>query len=191
MLSGWQLPQSGVIGGEEYAIHTDFRDILEIFSYLDDPQLPEFIRWQVALALFYEQEIPPEHRQEAMEYLAVFLGGGAQEKSRPGPKLLDWQQDCDLIVADINRVAAREIRAEPYIHWWTFLSWFHAIGEGQLSTVVSIRDKVRRGKKLENWERDFYREHKDRVDMKKRYTAEELEEKRRLNALLDGKPQKS
>lgn len=187
MLNLWQLPQSAMLGGVEYEIHTDFRDILEIFSYLNDPQLPEFIRWQVAMALFYEQQIPAEHQQQAMEYLAVFLGGGRQDENKPGPRLLDWQQDCDLIVADVNRVAAREIRAEPFIHWWTFLSWFHAIGEGQLSTVVSIRDKIRRGKKLEDWERDFYRENKSRVDLKKRYTAEELAQQEQLKAMLDGK----
>jgi len=185
-MNGWCLPKRAVIGGTEYPINTDFRDVLEIFSYLDDPQLPEFIRWQVALALFYEGEIPPEHRLEAMEYLAVFLNGGREDSPRPAPRLLDWQQDSDLIISDINRVAAREVRQEKYIHWWTFLSWFHAIGEGQLSTVVSIRDKLRRGKRLEGWEKDFYRENKDRIDLKRRCSPEEMEEKRRLIEMLDG-----
>ena len=40
---------------------------------------------------------------------------------------------------------------------------------------------------LEGWERDFYRENKSRVELKKRYTAQELEQQQRLNALLDGK----
>ena len=185
-MNSWYLPREAVIGGEEYPIHTDFRDILEIFSYLDDPQLPEFIRWKVALALFFEGQIPREQEGEAMEFLADFLRCGQQE-SAPGPKLLDWQQDGNLIIADVNKAAGQEIRALPYVHWWTFMSWFHAIGEGQLSAVVSIRDKLRRGKKLEDWEREFYREHKDRVELKKRYSLREKKEQQRLNALLDGK----
>ena len=55
---------------------------------------------------------------------------------------------------------------------------------GQLSTVVSIRDKLRRGKQLEAWEKDFYRENKQAVDMKPPETAADLAEKERLNKIL-------
>lgn len=185
MISGWGLPTKAVIGGKQYTLHADFRDILEIFSYLDDPDLPEYLRWQIALALFYEGEIPGEDQQEAIEYLLSFLNCGKEDRSKPGPKLLDWEQDAPMIVADVNKVAGQEIRALPFVHWWTFLSWFHAVGEGQLSTVVSIRDKLRRGKKLEKWEKDFYRDNKDAVDIRKRYSKEELEEQEKLKKLLD------
>ena len=184
MTGVWTLPTEAVIGGKTYPIHADYRDILEIFSYLEDPDLPEYLRWQIALALFYEGDIPAGHQQEAMEYLSTFINCGRQEEAKPGPKLLDWEQDGLTIVADVNRVAGQEIRALPFVHWWTFMAWFHAIGEGQLSTIVSIRDKLRRGKKLEQWEKDFYRENKARVDLKKRYSAEELAEQERLRQLL-------
>lgn len=65
------------------------------------------------------------------------------------------------------------------------MAWFHAIGEGQLSTIVSIRDKLRHGKKLEKWEQELYRENKASVDIQKRYSAEEMEEQERLKKLLD------
>lgn len=187
MLTPWALPTKAVIGGVSYPIHADYRDILEIFSYFDDPELPEYLRWQIALALFFEGKIPQEDTQAAMEYLLCFLNCGKQEQGRPGPKLLDWQQDADLIVADVNRVSGQEVRAQPFVHWWTFMAWFHAIGEGQLSNIVAIRDKLRRGKKLEKWEKEFYRENKSRVDMKKKYSEAELQEQERLKALLDGK----
>ncbi len=185
MLTGWELPTGATIGGRYYPIYADFRDILEIFSYLDDPQLPEYLRWEIALALFYEGDIPPQYRQEAISYLVTFLNCGRKENSRPGPKLLDWQQDAPMIVADINKTAGREIRALPFVHWWTFLSWFHAIGEGQLATVVSIRDKLCRGKQLEKWEKDFYRENKEQVDIQKRYSPEELARQEELKKKLD------
>ena len=184
MLGSWDLPTEAVIGGKRLSLHADYRDILEIFSYLDDPDLPEYLRWKIALALFYEGEIPPEDQQEAVTYLLTFLSCGKQENSKPGPKLMDWEQDAQMIVADVNKVAGQEIRALPFVHWWTFMAWFHAIGEGQLSTVVSIRDKLRRGKKLESWEKDFYRENKENVDLKKRYSSEELQEQARLEQIL-------
>lgn len=184
MNSLWQLPVKTVIGGKTYDLRADFRNILEIFGVLEDPALPEVLRWRIAVGLFYEQKIPREELQKAMEYLALFLRGGGDE-GKPGPKLLDWQQDADAIIAGVNQAAGQEVRALEFVHWWTFLSWFHAIGQGQLSTIVSIRDKLRRGKKLDNWEKEFYRENRQRIDLKPRLTPQELEEKERLKAMLD------
>ncbi len=182
-MTSWVLPKTATIGGAEYELHTDYRDILEIMGYLDDPNTPEYLRWQIAVALFFEGEMPTKDMQAAMEYLASFISCGEKD-SKTGPKLLDWEQDARAIIADVNKVAGREIRSLPYLHWWTFLAYFQAIGEGQLSAIVSIRDKLRRGKKLEKWEQDFYRENKSRVDFKKKYSAEDLAEQERLKKLL-------
>ena len=54
-MSLWELPEQAQIGGKTYRIHGDFRDILEIFGYLNDPDLPEMFRWRVALALIYRE----------------------------------------------------------------------------------------------------------------------------------------
>lgn len=180
----WQLPVQKTIGAQVYDLRADYRDILKIMDCLEDPDLPESVRWLVALELFYTQPIPPEQRQAAMEYLAWFLRGG-NDPAQPGPKLLDWQQDADAIIAGVNKAAGQEVRSLPFVHWWTFLSWFHAIGEGQLSTLVSIRDKLSRGRKLEGWEKDFYRENKARVDLKPRYSQAEIQEQERLKELLN------
>ncbi len=189
-MTPWVLPETAEIGGTVYKLNTDFRDVLEIIGYLNDPDTPEHLRWRIAIALFFdtedpEAEIPAEHQQEAAEYLASFLTAGEVEE-KPGPQLLDWEQDATEIIADINKVAGYEVRAASHLHWWTFLAWFHGIGEGHLSMIVSIRDKLRRGKKLEKWEQEYYREHKSKVDIKKRYSAEELAEQERLKKLLGG-----
>ena len=110
-MNGWELPRKAVIGGVEYSINTDFRDVLEIISYLEDPDTPEFIRWQVALALFYEGKIPVDHRLEAMEYLALFINGGRADDRKSAPKLLDWEKDCDLIISDIQMPLMDRIKA--------------------------------------------------------------------------------
>ena len=184
MLSIWQLPQKASIGGREYDLHTDYRDILEIFAYLNDDSLPDFLKWQIALGLFYRQSVQREHLAEAVEYMRYFISGGDPQE-QAGPKLLDWQLDAACIVSDINRAAGQDVRQLQYVHWWTFLSWFHAIGPGQLSMLVSVRDKLRTGKKLEDWEKDFYRKNKDRVDMKKPLSLQEQQQKLALERLLE------
>lgn len=186
-MSGWTLPESAWIGGRRYPIHADYRDILDIMERLNDRELDEQTRAYVALALFYEEfeTMPREDYREAVRWLFRFINGGEEEpEAGPRPKTIDWEQDRNMIVSDINRVAGCEVRSLPFCHWWTFLSWFNAIGEGQLSTVVSIREKRRRGKKLSEWEKEFYQEHRDRVDFRKKYSKEELEEQERLKKLL-------
>ena len=183
-MSIWGLPQTAVIGGVEYHLNTAFRDVLEIFSYLNDPDQPEWVRWQIAVGLFYEEELPEEYQSAAMEYLASFIACG-EEDSKPGHRLLDWEQDAQIIAADINKVAGTEVRALPHLHWWTFLSYFRGIGEGQLSTIVSIREKLRTGKKLEKWEKEFEKENREliRLTKKSQRSKEELNEIRELLGL--------
>lgn len=178
----YSLPETAVFGGREYAMATDFRRVIPILGVLEDPARPEALRWYLALELFYKPRIPTEYAREAMEYMARFLSWG--EEGRPGPKLFDWQQDARAILADVNRVAGREIRLEEKVHWWTFLSWFYAIGEGQLSNLVSIRQKLARGQKLEGWEQEFYRGHKAQIQLRPPQTPEQLAQKQALEQLL-------
>lgn len=168
----WGLPRTAGIGTMEYPINADFRDVLEIIKYLNDDSRPEYLRWQIALGLFYDGDIPEEHQREAMEYLAEFISYGETE-ARPGPKLMDWDQDAQIILGDVNKVAGKEVRAESFLHWWTFLSYFYGIGEGQLSTITSIRNKKQRGKKLEKWEDEFYKSHKSKIEFRKVKTEED------------------
>ena len=181
-MNRWELPVRTELGGRSYGHKSDFRDMLKLIALLNDERRPAMLRWYTAVAYFYEAEIPDSLLGQAMDYLSDFLSCG--QRGRPGPKLFDWEQDAQVIVADINKAAGLEIRALPFLHWWTFLAYFHAIGEGQLSTVVAIREKLRRGKKLEAWEQEYYRKNRERIDMKKRYSPEELAEQERLKQLL-------
>lgn len=178
----WTLPRSVRLQGRHYDLNTDYRDILEIFTYLENPDLPEAVRWRIALRLFYEQPVPQEAWQAAMDYFCTFVTCGRNDP--PGPRLFCWQRDAQAIISGVNRVAGQELRALPYVHWWTFLSWFHAIGEGAFSTLVSIRDKLYKGKPLAQWEQDFYRENRHRVDLPQPYSRRELARRQALQQLL-------
>lgn len=173
-MTGWGLPTALAVGGREYRINADYRDILEVIAYLQDEAT--LTGRYVALSLFYEgfETMPRADYPQAMEELARFIGLGEDPDERmPQPKTIDWEQDRVIIISEINRVAGMEVRALPFLHWWTFMGWFGAIGEGQLSTLVAIREKLRKGKKLESWEREYYQQNHSRVDFKRRYTADE------------------
>lgn len=167
----WTLPQTAVIGGTEYHINADFRDILEIIGYMTDCTKSQYSRWKIALGLFYDEEIPTEYEEEAAQFLSDFIDYGVKD-DKPSPKLIDWEQDAQMIIADVNKVAGKEIRADKFLHWWTFLSYFSGIGEGQLSSVVNIRSKKAKGKKLDKSEQQYYRENRKKVDFQQPETPE-------------------
>ena len=165
--------------------------VLELLRWLNgqaDPALDQSERWYVAMRLFYPEfaALPQPLWPDATQFLTEFLAAGRREQPRPGPALMDWQQDAPLIAAGISKAAGQDVRTLPYLHWWSFLAWFDAIGEGSFATVVAIRDKLRRGKRLENWELDYYRTHRAVVELRGVESAEEQAEKRRLLELLGG-----
>ena len=191
MTGAWGLPMQAELGGVRYAIRSDYRDVLELLRWLNgqaDPALDQSERWYVAMRLFYPEfaALPQPLWPDATQFLTEFLAAGRREQPRPGPALMDWQQDAPLIAAGISKAAGRDVRTLPYLHWWSFLAWFDAIGEGSFATVVAIRDKLRRGKRLENWELDYYRTHRAVVELRGVESAEEQAEKKRLLALLGG-----
>ena len=173
----WGLPKSVTFSGKEYTHRSDFREILKLLSLLGDENKPETLRWYAACFYFYQGQLPPA--EEAVSYLERFLTAG--QKAAPGPRLFDWNHDAQLIAGAVNAVAGREVREMEYLHWWTFLGYFRAIGEGPFATVVSIRDKRRRGAKLTPQEQEFARTHAAMLKL----PTPDTEEKRKLEALLN------
>ena len=181
-----RLPTTLVIDNMEYKIRTDYRIVLTIFEAFNDVELTDKDKMYVMLELLYEEI--PTNLEEALKQATWFLDGGKQyEEFNKTKKVMDWEQDESIIFSAINKVAGCETREKEYIHWWTFLGYFSEIGEGLFSTVVNIRQKKNKGKKLEKYEQEFYRNNKQLIDLKEKYTAEEKAEIDRLNELLNGR----
>lgn len=186
-MSAWELPTSLNISGVEYDIRSDFRAILDILTYFSDPTYETDEQWEICLDILYVdyEHMPYEHKQEAAQKASEFISCGMKESKRPQPRLMDWEQDAPIIIPAVNRVLGYECRAVEYMHWWTFIGAYMEIGESLFSNVVGIRSKKKKGKKLEKYEKDFYNENKEIIDLKIKHTAEEEATINRLNALLD------
>lgn len=185
MMNGWELPEQLVVGGRTYPINTDYRDVLDVIEHLQNPDDSEWERWYIAMALFYDgfKAMPQSDYQEAAQAMAEFIAAGTNG-SGPGKPLLDWQQDAQLIAAGVSEVAGQDVRRLPYLHWWSFIGYFSSVGEGALQTVVGIRAKLQNHKPLEKWEREYYRDHRAQVDMRRKLSAEEQKAKDELEKLL-------
>ncbi len=173
----YDLPKSVEVGGCVYEIRSDYRAVLDICAALSDPELSDDERGLVTLTIFYPgfPNMPPEQYQEAIRACFWFINCGTEENSRQkSPRLVDWAQDFPYIVAPVNRVCGQEIRAAPYMHWWTFLSYYYEIGgDCTFAQIVHIRDKLARGKPLDKSERAWYRQNRNLVDFQRKYTQAE------------------
>ena len=162
----YSIPTSVDIDGKEYKIRNngDYRMVLDCFSALNDAELNTEERLFASLIIFYEDM--DEYSMESLNLeVAVnkmfdfFNCGSTDQNAKKVPyKLLDWDKDSQLICSAVNKVANTEIRLVPYMHWWTFMGYYSAVGECLLSTILTIRDKIMKSKKLEKYEREFRRD---------------------------------
>ncbi len=188
MGSAWEFPTSLSVGGVDYEIRTDYRVVLDLFAALADPdlmdddeQMTAYMQSRVIMEIMFPDcdNIPYEYWQEALHKVSAFIDMGISDE-RKKPKTMDWEQDAPILIPAINKVLNCEIRAQEYMHWWTFLGAYMEIGESLFSNVIHIRQKRAKGKKLEKWEQDFYNENQSLIDFKQKNqrSDEEKEELR-------------
>lgn len=185
-LSLFSLPTSLDVNGATYPIDSDYRAVLTALVAYDDPDLTESEKMELLLDNIYLdfRQIPPQDIAEAYKAAVAFIDHG-QEPDGKSARSMDWEQDAPLLFPAVNRVAGFEVRSADYIHWWTFIGFFMEIRDSVFSSVLSLRQKRNRGKKLEKHEQEFWRENRKICELRKRKTREQIEEEARLNAVVD------
>jgi hypothetical protein len=191
-MADWDFPTSLEVCGETLQIRTDFRVILDVMEVLGDETITDAERAFVALSVFYYADVDwlsqsREFNDDAVRQMMWFIRGGRESDKASGPRVMDWDQDFHIIAPPVNRVLGYECRAVPYdletnaggLHWWTFLGAYMEIGECYFQQVVGIRSKKARGKKLDKSDQEFYRKHREDIDLKREMSAEEEELVRR------------
>lgn len=165
-----QLPTSLKVNGKDYAIRSDYKNILRIIAAYNSPKLRDREKVLVCLKRLYLDfaSIPLADYEAAYTAAANFIE--CQVKSdKPGPQMVDWEKDEQMIFASINKVAGREVRDGQYMHWWTFLGYFQSIDRDDLyGFVLAIRQKRSKHRKLEKHEQEFYNANRSMCDIGKR-----------------------
>jgi hypothetical protein len=165
----YELPTTVLLNDTVYTIRNrgDYRMVLDCFQVLNDIELSDSERTLACLIIFYEDfndiesvlSLDGETIKSLIDSAFLFFNCGQEHsQGEMNYKTIDWETDSQLISSAVNKVAGKEIRAEVYLHWWTFMGYFNAVGESALSTVVGIRSKIAKGKKLEKYETEFRRD---------------------------------
>ena len=182
----YDLPTTINVGGKDYPIRYGWRSVVDVLAALNDSALDDQGKFAAMLQIIYPgwKTIPGDFLQEAIEKACEFIDCGEKQTKTNKRKTMDWEQDAPLIIAAVNNVAKTEVRANPNIHWWTFYGWYMSIGESLFSSVIHIRAKQAKGKKLEKHEEEFYRENKALIDFRKPENEEAKAEKENILRFL-------
>lgn len=176
----WDLPTTVKIGNKTLKIRNncDYRVVLDVIEALNDIELDIENRIKCALLIFYENLEDCDDLESAIKEMMKIINNGEEQtaKQEYKPQLMDWKHDFYLIAPPVSRVLGYEIRdPNRYVHYYTFLGGYMEIGECTFSNIVSIRSKRAKGKKLNEWEQEFYRENKKMVELPRKITDEERE----------------
>ena len=176
----WSLPTTVEINGKKIKIRNkcDYRVVLDTIEILYDRELSQEQALICALYVFYD--IPKKTKSveadvfnvvkdintATMEMLKIInLGEAPSNEERP--RLVDWKRDFSLMAPPISRTLGYSVRDEKnFTHWYDFVGAYMEIGgECTFSHIISIRHKRMKGKKLEKWEEEFYRENRKMIDL--------------------------
>lgn len=182
----WELPTTVEIDGKEYPIRSDYRAIIDIFGYIGNPDYFTDEQTEIALRIFYPDYEKITSIPEAIQRMKSFID--LDDAPKKSPQLMSWEQDSPLIISAVNRVMGKEVRAEKYLHWWTFRAAYMEISDGVFASIVRIRQKRANGEKLTAEEKKYYLANRNMIEIKKRKSAfemqEEAEEEAELNRIL-------
>lgn len=169
-------PKTLTVGDEDVPIRWDMWAALDIIRALNDPNLlPEEKNLVMLMILYPDYKALPDVG-EALAKAVWFLDCGREKEEKSRPALMDWEKDFDVIVPAVNDIIGYDVCEREDVHWWTFVRAYMQIfsREGNLfAGVIGIREKLKRGKKLEKNERAFYSENRAIIDLPVRISDED------------------
>lgn len=99
------LPKTLNVAGTDRAIRSEFRVALLILQAYADQELSDQDKAVVMLDCLYDdfESFAQEDIQDAAEKAVWFLDGGKEyEEAKDNKKILDWEQDEQLIFPAVN-----------------------------------------------------------------------------------------
>lgn len=171
----YELPKVVMIGGEKYAIRSDYRAVLDIIAVLNNPDLQVGVlgdeRAYCAMMIFYPDFGKITNCEEAFEKLLWFVDRGDDCTGYEcKAKLYDFELDESMIAPAVGQALGCRIREVDYLHWWDFVDAFCQIGDGLFAQVIGIRERKARGKMAKD-DREFYAKNKKMIDRVRPSTA--------------------
>lgn len=121
------LPDAVDVGGASVPIRTGFRTGIQVARALDSG-LPGGVITQTMLTLYLPGQHVSDIKAAADACMWFFHCGNAPSKRKVG-RVLDWDHDADIILADFKREYGIMLTdLDLRMHWWVFMALFRGLG---------------------------------------------------------------
>lgn len=164
------LPESVAIGGQDYAINTDFRVGIQ-FEGLLSKKMGESERILEMLRLYYPI-IPPDP-VEAIQQILWFYRCGKEERSitDSSTPAYSFEQDDGYIFAAFVDQYQIDLSEIDYLHWWKFRSMFQSLRDDtEIMKIMGYRTiKITGSMSAE--QRSFYKKMKKIYEIKSAHSG--------------------
>ena len=187
-------PQYLNVCGKEYAIYTDFREVLRYSEEIrSDSTVLEIVKAVDRMYKHNDEIITPERFGNALDQLNWFISCGEENrKKKPSNSALgmnrnkpfDFKHDGSLIYSAFQKSYGIDLYETEYMHWWIFNSLLNDIDKDcRISKVMEYRTIDLKSKNLSKEQKKLY------SALQNYYKIQEERSKAEddfINALLEG-----
>lgn len=182
-----KLPTSVCIGGKNYKIYSNFRNMILFDGAMNDERLTNEDKINVGLGLFYAEM--PANMDKCIDELFKFYRCGREPAAIGGggtsERLYSFDYDAPLIYAAFRGQYRISLARMKYLHWWEFMALFEGLSEDcRISKIMGIRS-IAIDNKMSGEERAFYQRQKEIYAIPKQLKADDIEEFEILQAKSD------
>lgn len=190
------LPQYIKIEDKTYKINSDFRTSMIFEMMINDNELSNEEKTNVALNLYYPK-IPYE-RDLAVEAIIWFYSCGKREQkvnsensrarnsSKKNNRIYDYELDSEYIYSAFLDQYGIDLQDIECLHWWKFRALFKSLKEdNQIVKIIGYRS-VDITKDMSREQKDFYKKMKKLYEIPKCQTEKEKINKIEKALLGDG-----
>lgn len=146
----WERPIKRInFHGHNYPLRPAFRRVLQCYTVLNDPLLPEMDKLELCMKLLIRQyrirtwRLPARQRMELFETVFRELVDTGGKKPSSGNKPFDFDQDAGYIYAAFAQCYGMDLLGrDKNLHWWKFIHLFGGLPEDtRIMEIVSIRQR--------------------------------------------------
>lgn len=181
------LPVEVEIEGIKYEINSSFRTSLLFLSLMEDAEVDNVEKIQLALELYYP--IVPKNINKAIEKIKWFYKCGKdikQSKSKStsnknNEKILDYEEDADYIYSAFMSQYNIDLQDIEYLHWWKFQSLFNGLKDDNKICEIMKYRSIDISKIKDKEQKKFYKDMKNLYKLDQKISNEDLLELEELS----------
>lgn len=181
-----ELPDTVMVGGEEYEIRTDFRISMLFELLMQDGSVEPADKTKQALELYYP--VIPGNYKEAVEALLWFYKCGKADNPqkqkinarKSKTRVYSFEYDDDYIYAAFMTQYGIDLQDVEDLHWWKFRAMFNSLtNQCEFVKIMEYRS-IDLKDDMPKEQKSFYRK------MKRIYALPSMDdEDERTNAIAD------